>query len=220
MSLSSASALSRSGEDPRADVRAGVTTLGLALAARWLIAILLLTGGVLVGDRTPLSQQEWLLLLGGRAFVDVVLAALTTAGAFALTRAPDGRTAEGGLGLRMLALADLALVFSWSLEAPLLPPFAAARLLATTALVHACFAFGALRYIGEVSARHGDVAAGALSRAAGWAVLVAAVLALGSVSPAGWIALGLTVPVTNPVLPVIVAVTIVVTFRARRALQS
>lgn len=218
MAYSSATALSRTGEDPRADVRAGVTTLGLALSARWLIAILLLTGAVLVGDRSPLSQQQWLILVQGRAFIEVVLAAVTTAGAFALTRAPDGRTARGGSGLRMLALGDLALVFSWSLEAPLLPPFAAARLVAMTALVHACFAYGALRYIGGLCSLVGEVGASAWARASGWAFLVAAVLALGSVSPAAWVALGLTVPVTNPALPVIVVVTIAVTLRARRAL--
>lgn len=219
MALSSATALSRAGEDPRADLRAGVTTLGFALSARWLIALLLLGGGVLVGAQRPLSQQEWLVLVQARAFLEVVLAAVTTAGAFALTRGSDGRTAEGGFGLRMLALADLAFVFSWSLEAPLLPPAGAARLIAMTAVLHACFAYGALRYIGGVCTLTGEAVAGAFARAAGWAFIVATVLALGSAPPVAWIALGLTVPVTNPALPVIILVTIAVTLRARRALS-
>lgn len=219
MAFSSAHAISLPAEDPRAEIRAGALTLGFALSARWVIAMLLLTGGVLVGSRAPLSQQDWLLLVQGRAFVDVVLAAVTTAGAFALTRAPDGRTATGGLGLRLLAVADLALVFSWSLEAPLLPPFAAARLVAMTALIHGCFAYAALRHIGGLAASAGSIGAAAWARAAGWAFLVAAVLALGSTTPAAWVALGLTVPVTNPALPVIIVVAIAVTLRVRRALS-
>jgi hypothetical protein len=219
MAFSSATALSLPAEDPRAEIRAGAVTLGLALSARWLIAVLLLTGGVFVGNRAPLSEQDWLVLVQGRAFVDVVLAAVTAAGAFALTRAPDGRTARGGLGLRLLALADLGLVFSWSLEAPLLPPYAAARLVAMTALIHACFAYAALRHLGELCAAVGELGAGAWARAAGWAFLVAAVLALGSAPPLAWIALGLTVPVTNPALPVVVVVAIGVTLRLRRALS-
>lgn len=218
MALSSATALTRAGDDPGADLRAGVTTLGLALSARWLIALLLLSGGMLVGAARPLSHGQWLVLLQGRAFLEVVLAAVTTAGAFALTRGSDGRTLPGGFGLRALALLDLCVVFGWSLEVPLLSPAAGARLVALTALVHACFAHGALRYIGGLSTLRGAPGAGAWARAAGWAFLVATALALGSAPPLAWIVLGLTVPLTNPALPAIVLITIWVTLRARRAL--
>ena len=161
MAFTSAAAVSDPAREPRADARIGFTTLGLALSARWLIALLLLSGGVMVSAHEPLSSHDWLLLVQGRAFLEVVLAAMTTAGAFAATRAANGSTTRGGAGLRLLALADLGLVFSWALEGPLLPPFASARLVAITALVHASFAYVALRHLGAVCARAGEHGASA-----------------------------------------------------------
>lgn len=220
MAFSSASAVSQPSLDPRAEARIGVTTLGIALSARWLVAVLLLVGGVVVGKQGALSQNDWLVLVQARAFVDVVLAAVTTAGAFAFTRTQEGKSvAHDGLGLRVLALADLALVFSFALESPILAPAASARLVAITALVHASFAYVALRHLGGVCASAGEHGASAWARAAGWAFLVAAVLALGSASPGAWIALGLTVPLTNPALPAIIFIALYVTLRARRALS-
>lgn len=219
MAFSSATALSNPATDPRAEARLGATTLGVALTARWLIALLVLAGGLFVGQQGSLSHDHWLVLVQGRAFVEVVLAAVTAAGAFTLTRVPDGSgTTTEGTGLRLFALADLALAFSWALEAPLLAPFATARLIALTALVHAGFAYVALRYLGAICSRAEAYGAAAWARAGGWAFLVAAVLALGSAPPGAWIALGLTVPVTNPALPAIIVVGLYVTMRVRRAL--
>ncbi len=220
MALTSAAAPTGRLFDPAGDARMGVTVLGLALGARWLVATLLLGGGVFVGSRQPLSHYDWLLLVQGRAFVDVVLAAVTTAGAFAATRIRVRATTSAGFGLRLFALLDLAFAFAWALDGALLPPYVAARLVAITALVHAAFAYLALRHLGAVCARAGAHGASAWARAGAWAFVVAALLALGS-SPAGaWIALGLTVPVTNPALPVIVVVSIYVTLRARHALDE
>lgn len=217
MAHTSAAALSEPALDRHADARVGLTMLGIALSARWLIALLLLSGGVLVGNQGTLSQHDWLILVQGRAFVDVILAAVTTAGAFAFTRGPHGIMTPGGFGLRLLALADLSFAFSLALESPLLPPFASARLVAMTALVHASFAYVALRHLGGVCARAGEHGASAWARAGGWAFVVASVLALGSTSPEAWVALGLTVPMTNPALPAVILVAVYVTLRARRA---
>jgi hypothetical protein len=201
----------------RAELRAGLTVAGLALSARWLLSCLVLLGAGLAGGLETLGVSGWLALVSGRALAEAALAAAAAAGAFAITRHPlPGVLRSSDGALRLAVLSDASLTSLFALEMAL---FGAASpdLVALVALTHATSAFLLLRRFAVTCAVAGVLVSASWARAAGWTIVLATMLSLAGATPAAWVVLGLTVPVTSIALPPAFAAVLFVTLRARRA---